>query len=47
MVTNKVKLGIGISFAIAFTGTLILITAIVLIVRHKSNSEVIKSLIIN
>ncbi len=35
MVTNKLKLGIGISIAVLVVGTLILLTFIILIIRHR------------
>ncbi len=35
MVTNKSKLGIGISIAVLVVGTLILLTFIILIIRHR------------
>jgi hypothetical protein len=44
MVTNKVKLGIGFSIAIIVIGALMLITAIVLIVRHRRGLKVILKL---
>jgi hypothetical protein len=44
MVTNKVKLGIGFSIAVIVIGALMLITAIVLIVRHRRGLKVILKL---
>ncbi len=42
MVTNKVKFGIDISIAIIVIGALMLITSIVLIVRHRKGVKVLK-----